>query len=217
EPRDRVLVVRNDRVLAQLAQRHLRQHELGGDALGRRRGGDARELVPRLLLVGLGEHLLQIREAERGAAQGRRELHRATILIGPRTYHESAIVEPCSGTRFGSASASSPCASSSASSPSASSRSCSSSRAATCPRSSTTRASRSAMARAFRGKLARTWPRSRARRSSCSAAPPSRSPRSRSITAKRSSPRSASASGYRRNDGAAPLRLPVLRVHAAHL
>ena len=53
-----------------LAERHVGQDQLGGDALAFGIGGDPGEPVARLLLVGLGEHLAQVGKDKALTANG---------------------------------------------------------------------------------------------------------------------------------------------------
>ena len=69
DPGHLVVLVGDHRVLPQVADQKVAEHLLGGDALQPRGGGDPRQHVPGLLLVGLGQHLLDGAELEGLAEQ----------------------------------------------------------------------------------------------------------------------------------------------------
>ena len=71
-----VFVGIDQRTIDDMAERHVGENELGGDAFAFGACGDAGQLVAGLLLIGPGEHFAQVREVKSFAANRRLIRHR---------------------------------------------------------------------------------------------------------------------------------------------
>ena len=81
--RDLIAFVAHDRMIEQIINREVREHQLRGDALALAARGQIGEFVTRTRLVGTCQHLAHRIKAVRGAEQAGRELHRRLEMENP--------------------------------------------------------------------------------------------------------------------------------------
>src|SRR5262245_27511997 len=87
DARDFVLLVRDDRVLAELGERQIREYCTRGNTLDRIARRHTGEVVATLRRIRLREHFLDRGEAVTNASDRRRELHRGQHKKTPPIVH----------------------------------------------------------------------------------------------------------------------------------